>query len=180
MGSGQPGQSTPCQTGAGLTVEIVRRSPLWARGRVSARTLADAARAAFSAAGGDHDGEVALVLSSDEEVQALNRTWRGADRATNVLAFPAGPAMGAGEADPALGEVVLAYQTLAREAEAAGISVLQHACHLVVHGLLHLLGYDHHNDEAAAEMEGLESEILTGLGHPDPYRVRAGQHVLEQ
>ena len=123
---------------------------------------------------------VALVLSDDASIAAHNTTWRGQARPTNVLAFAAfAPDEIAGlRAAPGrlLGDIVLAYETCAREARDQGKSLLDHATHLVVHGYLHLLGFDHEEDDAAVEMEGLESAILDELGLADPY-AEPGCHV---
>ena len=115
-----------------------------------------------------------VALSSDAAVRRLNAQFRGKDASTNVLSFPA-PAlarapMRAGPSRPVfLGDVVLAAGTVAREAAALGIPVAHHVQHLVVHGLLHLLGYEHERDADAAAMEALETDILAGLGVADPY-----------
>lgn len=115
------------------------------------------------------DAEAAVALSSDDRVRALNLTYRGKDKPTNVLSFPASEqAMPAG-APRHLGDIVLAAETVAREAAAEGKPPRHHLQHLVVHGLLHLLGYDHESEAEAREMEALEVEILRELGVPDPY-----------
>ncbi len=108
--------------------------------------------------------EVSIVPASDAVQRRLNRTYRGQDKATNVLSFPAGP-----EALPLLGDVVIALATLRREARSENKALAAHFTHLVVHGVLHLLGYDHLRDKQAAQMEHLESAIMSRLGYPDPY-----------
>ncbi|MEQ8404808.1 MAG: rRNA maturation RNase YbeY [Oceanicaulis sp.] len=108
-------------------------------------------------------GEIVVMLTGDETVHALNTRFRGKDKPTNVLSFPAPSS----ENYP--GDVALAYESCAREAAAAGKSLEDHAVHLVLHGVLHLNGYDHQEEGEAAEMEALESAILTGLGMEDPY-----------
>lgn len=115
-------------------------------------------------------GGVTLLFTSDEEMRKLNRDWRGKDKPTNVLSFPAPAAMPLpdGEAAP-LGDIALAFQTVAREATDQGKTLAAHATHLIVHGLLHLLGYDHETDSEAEEMEGEERAILARLGIADPY-----------
>jgi probable rRNA maturation factor len=119
--------------------------------------------------------ELSLVLGGDPLVRSLNRHWRGRDQATNVLSFPAGD--GASGAGPfLLGDVILAYETVAREAASQGKSLAAHLSHLVAHGVLHLLGFDHESDEEAQRMEGLEKRILARLGMADPYRVRETAH----
>jgi probable rRNA maturation factor len=118
--------------------------------------------------------ELSVRLASDDEVRALNAQWRGKDKPTNVLSFPQlEPAALEEVADSGpelmLGDVVLARGVCAREADEKAISLDQHAAHLVVHGTLHLLGHDHHDDPSAAEMEGREVRALARLGIDDPY-----------
>ena len=111
--------------------------------------------------------EVSVVLTDDAEQRELNRQWRGFDKSTNVLSFPQiepfAPVSGL------LGDITLARETVAKEAEEMGVSFEAHFTHLVVHGFLHLLGYDHIEEEDAEEMEGLETDILATLGIADPY-----------
>lgn len=125
----------------------------------------------------DQAVEVSLTLADDATVRELNRDYRGRDAPTNVLSFALTEAgmMAEGETDLAepLGEVILALETVNREATDQGKAFADHAQHLVVHGLLHLLGYDHDNEEEAIEMEGLEVRLLAALGIPDPY----GDHI---
>jgi probable rRNA maturation factor len=114
-----------------------------------------------------------ILLSDDEEIARLNGQWRGQQKPTNVLSFPA-PARycaGPNEKTP-LGDIAIAYETLAREAEENGAEVSNHLSHLVVHGFLHLLGYDHHMDDEAERMERLERDILARMGVDDPYAAR--------
>jgi probable rRNA maturation factor len=122
--------------------------------------------------------EVSVKFTDDEDVQRLNATWRGKDKATNVLSFPmlepevlaSLGSLPAGEA--LLGDIVLARGVCAREAAEKGVSVAEHATHLVVHGTLHLLGYDHEQGEEEAEaMEAVERAALASLGIADPYEV---------
>jgi len=169
--TGKPGHSTPSHPAAPLSVEIITRSELWAGGAFD-DALSRAADAAYANAGNDRAREVTLVLSCDEEIRGLNRKWADKDRATDVLSFPAGTE------DSALGDIILAYETVARDAAETGVEMPAHASHLVIHGMLHLLGYDHYADASAAEMEALETEILAGLGLHDPYP--ESQHGLEQ
>ncbi len=117
------------------------------------------------------DSEVSVKFTSDAEVRALNAAWRGKDRATNVLSFPM-----AEEAELAaaqlLGDIVLAQGVCAAEAGDKGVPIETHAAHLVVHGTLHLLGYDHETSEAdAEEMEAVERRALASIGIADPYHV---------
>ncbi len=119
-------------------------------------------------------GELAVVLTTDAAIRKLNRTWRGKDKPTNVLSFPAaaaGDLRGPGEF--ILGDVVVAYATVAKEAKEAGKSLKDHLSHMVVHGVLHLLGYDHETTPDAETMESLETKILSRLGVSDPYSAPA-------
>ena len=119
-----------------------------------------------------------LLFTSDEEVHTLNREWRDRDKPTNVLSFPMLTREGVVNLAPdgppvMLGDVALAYETCAREAEAKSIPLDHHAAHLIVHGLLHLAGYDHEiSEEDADNMEALEIQILAKLGIADPYMDR--------
>ena len=131
-----------------------------------------AARAALAAAAPAGPVELAIRLADDGEVRTLNRDWRGQDKATNVLSFPAGDDVVAATAQARallLGDVVVAATTLLAEAEAAGKTPGDHLAHLVVHGTLHLLGHDHERAADATRMEGLERTILAGIGIADPY-----------
>jgi probable rRNA maturation factor len=109
-------------------------------------------------------GDVTLLLTDDEAIAELNAQFRHKDGPTNVLSVPA-----AVSARPHIGDVALASGVCAREARAQGKTLENHLTHLVAHGVLHLLGYDHMTDAEADEMEALERSILTGLGAPDPY-----------
>lgn len=136
-----------------------------------AAALAEAA--ALTALAGTASGIVGIVLTDDAEQRRLNRTYRGQDAPTNVLAFPIAevPVTAAGAAAPLLlGDIVLACETVAREAGEQRKPVADHLRHLVVHGVLHLLGFDHVTEADAAMMEAREIAILSGLGVPDPYR----------
>ena len=116
--------------------------------------------------------ELGVSLADDACQQRLNRDYRGRDRPTNVLAFPAwapGETL-ASDAPLLLGDVVLAFETVTREAEEQRKPLVDHLSHLTVHGVLHLLGYDHQAPDEALLMEALESSILASLGVPDPYR----------
>jgi probable rRNA maturation factor len=115
------------------------------------------------------EGDIAIALSSDEAVRALNARFRGHDKPTNVLSFPAASGPPAAAEAPS-GDVAIAYGTVAREAADDGKPFNHHLAHLVVHGLLHLAGHDHHTDADAEQMEALERRILAILNIPDPYR----------
>jgi probable rRNA maturation factor len=145
-------------------IDIEIEDTAWTRAEPEAEALTRAAAKAVL----DHelrgDASLTLLLTDDEAVRDLNARFRRQDRPTNVLSFPA-PA----NPDGLLGDVALAYGVCAREAEEQGKPIAHHLQHLVAHGVLHLLGYDHLRDEEADEMEALEREILAGLGVPDPY-----------
>jgi probable rRNA maturation factor len=117
--------------------------------------------------------EATVVLGSDALVGRLNASYRGKAGATNVLSFPFTPraARADQEGNRYLGDLVLAAETIAREAAERGIEPIDHVQHLVLHGLLHLIGYDHESEAEAVQMEQLETEILTRLGLKDPYAV---------
>lgn len=115
------------------------------------------------------DAEAAVALSSDERIRALNLAYRGKDKPTNVLSFPSGNVSVPAGSRRLLGDLILAAETVAREAAAEGKPPRHHLQHLVLHGLLHLLGYDHETEPEALEMEALEVELLAELGVPDPY-----------
>ncbi|GGY46041.1 rRNA maturation RNase YbeY [Parvularcula lutaonensis] len=117
---------------------------------------------------------VSALFTSDEEVQALNAEWRGKDKATNVLSFPAEEIPGLPDEAQPLGDLALASGVCAREATEKGIALGDHAAHLIVHGLLHLLGYDHIGEDEAEVMEDLERRVLARLGIGDPYAETPG------
>jgi len=111
-------------------------------------------------------GELSIALVSDADIQTLNRDYRDKDMPTNVLSFPDdGPA-------PLLGDIVLALETMMREAEDKSISFEHHLTHLIIHGFLHLQGYDHQTENDAAEMEALEIAALAALNIDNPYEIR--------
>jgi probable rRNA maturation factor len=150
-----------------LTVVVARNAEGWPE---AFDALAEtAARAALQGSGARVTGaaELSLLLTDDAEQRELNRQWRGKDAPTNVLSFPAIAPFGlvAG----LLGDISLARETLEREAAEQGVALEAHFTHLVVHGFLHILGYDHQTEAEALQMEGLETEILAGLGIADPY-----------
>jgi probable rRNA maturation factor len=152
---------------APLHLEISRNSDGWpdsldARAEEAVREALKQSKAKVTGV-----AELSVVLTNDSEQQTLNRDWRGIDKATNVLSFPQiepfGPVSGL------LGDVILARETLEREAAEEGVSFADHFTHLMVHGFLHILGYDHIDDDEALVMEGLETQILASLGVADPY-----------
>ena len=166
-------------TRSNAEVEVISRCEAWNRLLPDANGLA--CRAARLALGRGqskaalvlpHQVELVIVLADDAEQRQLNRDWRGIDRPTNVLAFPAW-APGAQlprDAPLLLGDVVLALETVEREADEQDTTLADHFSHLIVHGVLHLLGYDHASEMEAVEMERLETSILAELGVADPYR----------
>jgi probable rRNA maturation factor len=159
-----------------VSLDISVSSVLW-RGLPRARTLArETIAACVEEAGiaGRDRAEVSLRLADDALMRELNLRWRGVDKPTNVLSFPSAPPGRPMEAF-ALGDIALAYETLAREASEFDVPLADHYRHLVAHGFLHLIGYDHETDAEAERMEALETRILARLGAADPYaRALAG------
>jgi len=153
---------------AGPVVDVAVESPLWASADIEPSVRNAIAAAAPASVNG---AEVSVVLTDDDRIRALNRQWRGQDHATNVLSFPAANTI-SNETPRLLGDIVIAFETTAREAEIEGKPFAHHVAHLAVHGFLHLLGYDHESDAEAEEMERLEREILARLDVPDPYATR--------
>jgi probable rRNA maturation factor len=164
----------PSRRSATPEIDIQLASPLWATQPLAVAT----ARAAIAAAAAltKATGEVSIVLTDDAAIRALNRDWRGIDKPTNVLSFPAAknpsknPSKQAGT--EFLGDIVIAYETLVRECADEDRIFLHHLAHLTVHGFLHLLGYDHQTEGQADAMEALESRIMTLMDMADPYRAR--------
>ncbi len=152
---------------APLSIDISRNTEGWPDSFDARADEAVRAALAQSKARITGPAELSIVLTDDAEQRVLNRDWRGIDKSTNVLSFPQiepfGPVSGL------LGDIILARETLEREAAEQGVSVEDHFTHLVVHGFLHLLGYDHMDDDEALAMEGLETQILASLGVADPY-----------
>jgi probable rRNA maturation factor len=145
---------------------------------LAANAVAAAVRATPHADLADSDAavEISVRLTSDEEVHALNRQYRGKDKPTNVLSFPMVQAdlletvsRNSDDGELLLGDIVLAHGVCAAEAAEKSVSLEAHAAHLIVHGLLHLLGYDHQGSAEAEEMESLERDIMARLGLHDPY-----------
>ena len=152
-------------------IDVETEAEAWTRAQPDAETLVRTAAEAVLAAEHLSDRGLVVLLTNDLAVQALNARFRGKDQPTNVLSFPAAP-----NPEQHLGDVALAYETCAREAAAQGKPLAHHLQHLVAHGVLHLLGYDHMSDEEASDMEGLERIVLAGLGVPDPYAAGEGDH----
>jgi probable rRNA maturation factor len=129
-------------------------------------------------AGTERPVEISVTLTGDEQVRALNAKWRGKDKPTNVLSFPMADERDLSRANVSgsellLGDIVLARGVCETEAEDKGVSIEDHATHLIVHGTLHLLGCDHHDDRDAADMEAREIRALKRLGISNPYEVAA-------
>ncbi len=165
-------------TASPVRVDIAFRCPLWRKGGPRLRTLlSEAARLAVKrgliAVGIGESGrvELGITLAEDAEQARLNRLYRGREGATNVLSFAATRDLRRPPRAPLLlGDIVLAFETTSREAHEQQKPLADHSRHLVVHGVLHLLGFDHESDREALAMESLERSILTELGVPDPYR----------
>jgi probable rRNA maturation factor len=151
-------------------VDVVAESPLWD----AEPTSEDVARRAVDAALGEivrtynKSAEMSVILADDARLKDLNRDWRGKDQPTNVLSFPAAEGEDIATA-PLLGDLVIAFETVAEEARRDGKSFNDHFAHLVVHGTLHLFGFDHMSDAEAEIMENTERAALARLGISDPY-----------
>jgi probable rRNA maturation factor len=143
----------------------------WTTALADAEALVLAAAEATLASEGAVGEGVSLLLTDDKSLRDLNRRFRQQDKPTNVLSFPAPQ-----NPERFLGDVALAYGVCAREAAEQGKPLKNHLQHLVAHGVLHLLGYDHETDAQADEMEGLERAVLAGLGIPDPYAAGEGEN----
>ena len=150
--------------------DILVSAPCW-RDQADCEAVIERAIAAAAATDASTAGaEVAIMLTDDAGIRTLNRDWRGIDKPTNVLSFPAPLLPRRDDAAPrALGDIAIAFETTRAEAEAEHKPFANHLSHLAVHGFLHLIGYDHENDADAEEMEALERQILAQLGIPDPY-----------
>jgi probable rRNA maturation factor len=153
------------------SIDIIRESALWDEEPDVDATLQRAISEA-SADTATKDGELAIVLTDDSRIRALNQAWRGFDKPTNVLSFPADDRADGQGAPALLGDIVIAYETTKREAQVQGTPFLHHLAHLTVHGFLHLRGYDHEAEDEAETMERLERQILARLDIPDPYAAR--------
>ena len=153
-----------------ITLDIMIEAGDWDR-LAYAESLAQKAAEAALAVTYEADGEfeASVMLTDDAQIRELNRTWRGKDKPTNVLSFPA-PEQPGLDGPRHLGDIALAYETLVRESEEESKELAHHFAHLIVHGVLHLLGYDHEVEAEADIMEGLEVKALATLGIADPYR----------
>ncbi len=148
-------------------IEIELDCPDWTAVLPDAEHLSGrAAEAALQGAG--REGDVVVLLTGDETIAELNAQFRGKVGPTNVLSFPA-----AESARPHLGDVAVSFGVTSREAAEQAKTLADHLSHLVAHGVLHLVGYDHEDEAEAEAMEALERRVLAGLGAPDPYAPRA-------
>ena len=158
--------------------EILVVADYWHAEPEAAATIERAIAAAAEFVTVDIDeSELAIMLTDDAGIQTLNRNWRGIDKPTNVLSFPALQPRGERQVDDAprmLGDIAIAYETTRREADEEQKPFDHHLSHLAIHGFLHLIGHDHEKDQEAETMEALEREILSQLGIPDPYAERIG------
>lgn len=154
-----------------LELDLLVEAGTWPEEKMLKRLVDRAAGAVFAEIGTAWSGasELSIVFSDDANIRELNAGWRGKDNPTNVLSFPAFPVSGGGSLPPMLGDIVLAAETVLREAELEQKPLENHISHLVIHGLLHLLGYDHETDAEAEEMEAAERAALARLAIPDPY-----------
>ena len=183
MANGDPSRDSAVRgSGSRLDVAVVRHDEAWRTARVTDAMLVRAARAGVAAAALTRPGtcEVSILLTDDAEMRALNRTWRGKDAPTNVLSFPASDTLACDSSEPELlGDVALGYETTVKEALAMGTVLSDHVAHLVVHGVLHLLGFDHMKKDEAERMETLERRALAALGIADPYAERSEIRTTE-
>ncbi len=165
---------TPLGTGQAdrpLATEIIVEAGAWPPLDSLEALTAKAVAATFAelALKPEPETELNFVFSDDSHVRELNARWRKKDRPTNVLSFPAMPLPKDGSLPPLLGDIVLAFETVSAEAQTEGKPFEHHLGHLLVHGLLHLLGYDHEEAAAAEAMESAERRVLEKLAIPDPY-----------
>ncbi len=149
-----------------VDVDIVVESTLWSACPDADAAVRRAIEAATLAAG--KSGTLAVMLTDDASIRIMNAQWRGIDKPTNVLSFPAGESPAAPGAAH-LGDIAIAYETVAAESAAENKAFADHLAHLAIHGYLHLIGLDHETDAEAVRMENLETRILSGLGIADPY-----------
>lgn len=157
----------------GPGIDVVIESTLWDAVPDAEAAVTRALTEAALAIGANQNGlSLALLLTDDTALRRLNAQWRGIDKPTNVLSFPSAPQIAGKSNGPTsfLGDIAIAYEITAHEAQLDGKPFLHHLAHLAVHGYLHLVGYDHERDSDAETMEQLECVILQRLGMPDPHR----------
>ena len=156
---------------ARIDIDITVEAGAWPQKRALRSLVEKAVSAALREAGSEPEvvSELSVVFSDDAHIRQLNAGWRGKDKPTNVLSFPAFPVKPGEKLPPMLGDIVLAAETVAREAALEGKPLDHHISHLVIHGVLHLLGHDHEDEAEAERMEALERAALARLAIPDPY-----------
>jgi probable rRNA maturation factor len=160
----------------GVTIEVEIEADAWLEALPDAAARVRAAvEAALAEAKGPAEAEITVLLTDDAEQRTLNAQFRGKDKPTNVLSFPS-PEFAA----PHVGDVALAYETCAGEAQEQSKPLSDHLSHLVAHGVLHLLGWDHESDAEAEAMEALERKVMARLGVPDPYLARGSDGELRR
>lgn len=165
-----------------ITIDILTESPLWdsadQSGSERYESLAEACMDAVwqQLALPKMVTELSIVLCDDAAIRAINAQWRNQDKPTNVLSFPAFEIMPGDKPGPMLGDIIIARETVEREALEEQKSFEQHLHHMIVHGALHLLGYDHEDEEEAEQMEALERKILHALAIPDPYTIHSNDN----
>ncbi|WP_244636734.1 rRNA maturation RNase YbeY [Limoniibacter endophyticus] len=155
-----------------IAVDILVEAGGWPQPSELARWLRDALDATIAEINLTSEAqpsELSLVFTDDTSIHALNRDWRNKDKPTNVLSFPAFDIAPGDTLPPLLGDIIIAYETVTREAALEEKPFEHHLTHLMVHGFLHLLGYDHETEQEAEEMEAIEVKILSRLSIPDPY-----------
>jgi probable rRNA maturation factor len=155
-----------------VTIDVGVEAGGWPAGDALEALAGEAVEAALARLGlGDVESELSILFTDDAAMRKLNAEWRGKDKPTNVLSFPAFDLAPGDNPGPMLGDIVVAFETVAKESELERKSFDDHLRHLIVHGFLHLLGYDHENDTDAEEMEAAERAILADMGVSDPYSV---------
>lgn len=143
-------------------IDVIIEDSGWETALPDAEAISSACYAAAAEFEPRISGEIALLLTNDEALQALNAQFRGKNKPTNVLSFPSGE-------EAFLGDIAIALETCRKEAAEKNIAMRDHAAHLITHGILHLIGYDHEQDDEAEAMENREADILKSLGIADPY-----------
>ena len=164
-------ESSEADSGVPVTLDVLVEAGAWPAADGLEALAHRAVGAAFAEAGAVARSpvELSLVFTDDAHIRALNAQWRGKDKPTNVLSFPAFRGHAGASLPRLLGDIVLAWETVLREAELEERPLEHHIAHLIVHGLLHLLGHDHEVEDEAETMESLERAALARLAIPDPY-----------
>lgn len=159
-----------------ILIECQIEAGNWPAGETLERLSAKAVGAAVAEMqlSGQNPSELSLLFTDDSQIEQLNKNWRGQEKPTNVLSFPVVAATPGTALEPMLGDIILSFETVGREAALENKPFDHHLTHLIVHGFLHLLGYDHQTEIEAGQMEALEQRILRRLAIPDPYGERQG------